>query len=244
MHGRLSPAFPSSRRDVTGLREAPGDLANREPVVGVPHEDLPDEGRLLLVHHHVGGHSVSSRDPAVAERNGGPEDLALTRSMELAPTIAFRDPDTFVLRHGPLDLDEERGVRIVRRWLMQEDHLDFEAIELLEDEHEIGVLAGEPVRSMDEHGIEGPGESAVPDPVQPRAGQRGSAHAFIDTDVVLGHGVVFFLGMARGEPPAGSRPSGPSDRSSWRLSRRSQLSSSFAPVLGEAWDGLPEIIPA
>jgi hypothetical protein len=195
VHGRLSPSLPSSRGDVTGLREAPGDLADREPVVGVAREDLSDEGSLLLVHHHVGGHPVSSRDPAVTEGNGGPEDLALTRAMELAATIAFRDPDAFIFGHGSLDLDEECGVRIVPGRLVQEDHLDPEAIELLEDEHEVGVLAGEPIRSMDEHGIEGPGESAVPDPVQPRTGQRGSTHAFIDTDVVLGHGVVSFLGV-------------------------------------------------
>jgi hypothetical protein len=114
---------------------------------------------------------------------------------ELAAPVALGDLHPLVLRDRPLDLDEETGVGILARRLLQEDDPNVEALELLEDEDLIGVLTSQTIGAEDQHHLERPGLRPIPEAIEAGAIQPGAAVAVIDADVRLDHLVSLLAGV-------------------------------------------------
>jgi hypothetical protein len=145
----------------------------------VPGEDVSNERGLLLVDLHVSWNTVASRHVPVAERNAGPEDLAQPSTMQLPPPVALGELRALVLGDGPLDLGEQGRVGIIARGLLKKEQRYPEALELLLDQDEVGVLSGKTVGAEHEDRVEASGLRPVPKPVETRAGEDRSADPLI-----------------------------------------------------------------
>ena len=150
--------------------QAQRDLPHAEVLVDVPAEDLPHDLRLGSRHLDVGRDSVAPWNPPIAVGDLPPKHFALSRTKELASTVAFRDLDALVFGDRALDLREQARLRIIRQGLVEKDHLDAEALELFENQDLIGVLAREAIRTQDQGGLERSGLGAVAQPVEARTG--------------------------------------------------------------------------
>ena len=105
------------------------------------------------------------------------DDLPGAGAEQLAPPVPFGDLGLLVFGDHALDLGEQRGLRVVRVQAggVGEGHPDAEAGQLVQDEHLVGVGAGEPVRGQAPDHLEQPGLGGVAQrvqagPVQPGAG--------------------------------------------------------------------------
>ena len=103
------------------------------------------------------------------------DHLAGAGAEQLAPPVPFADLGPLVLGDHALDLGEQLGLRVV---LVQaggvgEGHPHAEAGQLVQDEHLVGVGAGEPVRGQAPDHLEQPGLGGVAQRVQPGPVQPG-----------------------------------------------------------------------
>ena len=186
VHGGLAPLRAAAGRGVALTDQPPGDLADGHAVVGVPGKHLADHRGLRVIYHQVRRAAVLAGDAAVAVGNAVPNDLPLPGPIELPPAIAFRDLGALVFGDRPLDLHQQQRVRIVGRGLREEDHRDRETLELLQQEKQVRILAGQPVGVMYQHRIERAGVCPVAEPVELRTSQLG-AGVVVSTHVGLGH---------------------------------------------------------
>ena len=108
--------------------QAQRDLPHAEVLVDVPAEDLPHDLRLGSRHLDVGRDSVAPWNPPVAVGDLPLKHFALSRTKELASTVAFRDLDALVFGNRALDLREQARLRIIRQGLVEKDRVDGEAV--------------------------------------------------------------------------------------------------------------------
>ena len=144
-----------------------------EVLVDVPTEDLPDDLRLGLGHLDVGRDCVTSWNPPVAVGDLPPKHLALSRAIEFASAVPFRDLDALVLGDRTLDLSEQARLWIIGQGLIEKNNLDAEALELFENQNLIGVLAREAIRAQDQHRLERP--ASAPSRSRSRPGRSSRA---------------------------------------------------------------------
>ena len=100
--------------------------------------------------------------------------------MQLPAAAALGDLRPLVLGDHPLELAQQlilRGAGPLR--LLREDHLDPGALELLEQQHLIGVSAREPVRRVTQQHLEAALDRQVAQPLQPRAAQHRARDALV-----------------------------------------------------------------
>ena len=96
--------------------------------------------------------------------------------MQLAAPGALGDLRTLVFADHALHLDQERGLRVgAWRRALEEHHLNAELVELLKDQHLIGVGSGEAIRaqaqqSVKRAGLRGVAQSVKRWAVKPRSG--------------------------------------------------------------------------
>jgi hypothetical protein len=86
--------------------------------VGVPVKDPVNDRCLLFVDLHVGRNTVATGNVAISERHSRPEDLSLSRTVELAPPVPLGELGALVLRHGSLNLRQQGRLRIVAGGLL------------------------------------------------------------------------------------------------------------------------------
>jgi hypothetical protein len=156
--------------------ELAADLADGGPG-GPVGEDPPHDGGLGLEDLQAGRAARAARDPPVAIGSLPRDHLAGAGAVEVAPPVPFADLGPLVLGDHALDLGEQLRLRVllVQAGCVGEPHGHPEAGQLVEDEHLVGVGAGEPVRGQAPGHLEQPGLGRVAQrvqarPVQPRPG--------------------------------------------------------------------------
>ena len=172
-----------------------------EPGAGIqPLDDLPDGHALLdqpaieqshqlglgLLDHEIARHRLPARDVAVAV--GGPpgQPAAGTRLLQLAAAKALAQHRPLVLGDGALDLQQELVVGVVRDRVVQEHHLAAGAAELLQEQHLVGILAGQAVRAEYGEDVDRGVADSVPQGVEPGAVETGAARALVAKNVLVG----------------------------------------------------------
>ena len=170
MHRRLAPVFSAAGGWITLPRQTPRDLPDGHPRVGVPREDLANHFGLRVIEDQVSRRRVAAGDAAVAVGDRVPENLPLPRTIQLPAPIALCDLGPLVLCNRPLDLQQQDRIRIIRRRRVEKDHRNAQFLELLEDQDLVGILAGQAVGVVYQHGLERASLRPVPQPVELRAG--------------------------------------------------------------------------
>jgi hypothetical protein len=168
------PDLLAARRGYAGLDEPDSDLADREPFVGVPVEDLPDDGSLVFTDDKTRREPVRGGDLAVAEGDLARDDRALAGTPELPATVALRDLGRLELGDRRLDLGHQPALGVVGGPALAKEHRDAKAAELVEDDHLVDVVAGEPVRAEDDHRVDEPGRGCVAGAVEPGPVEAGA----------------------------------------------------------------------
>ncbi|CAA9266379.1 MAG: hypothetical protein AVDCRST_MAG27-2839 [uncultured Craurococcus sp.] len=181
--GRRPGALAGARQPRPGV-EPLEDLAHRQALLHEPVVEHADEGRLGLVDDQVPRHAVALGHVAVAVGRAPADEVALARLLQLATPEPLAQQRPLVLGDGALDLQQELVAGGVGERVVEEDDLAALAAELLQQQHLVGVLAGEAVRA--EHGddVDGRVLDRVAQAVEPRAVQAGAAVALIGEDVL------------------------------------------------------------
>src|SRR5262249_8114071 len=137
--------------------EPSGDLTDRHAVPGEPLEDLPDDLRLrgidLEPRHAVPVllADVTIPVPGAAEDSHG----ARAGPAPLPAPAPLEDLGPFVFGDDALDLQEQLALGRRVNGVVEEDDLGAGPLEFLDQEHLIGVLAGEPVGREDVDTVDG-----------------------------------------------------------------------------------------
>ncbi len=175
--------------------EPPSDLRDRLVLLEVAAEDLAHDRRLGLVDLEECVGVLGALDVPVAVRGAGHDrDRAASGAVKLAAAAALSDLGPLVLGDHPLELAQElilRGAGPLG--LLGEDHLDPGALELLQQQHLIGVPAREPIRRMTQQHLEAALDRQITQALQPRAAQHRARDA-----LVLEHQILDNEQVARG----------------------------------------------
>jgi hypothetical protein len=117
------------------------------------------------------------------------EHLAGAGAVQLAAPVALGDLRAFVFGDHALDLDQQPGLRVIARCRAGEEvHLDAEALELVQDQHLVGVGAREAIRAQTQDRVQRTGLGRVAQAVHRRAVQPRARVAVVDElgdDLVL-----------------------------------------------------------
>jgi hypothetical protein len=167
-----------------------GDLADRLAGVDVGMEDLAHDPGLGLEDLDPRGAAVVGHDAAMAVGHLPEEDLAGAGAVELAAAVALGDLGALVFGDHALHLDQQRGLRILtERGALEKAHRDAEALELLEDQHLVGVGAREAIGAQAEHAVQDAGLGGVAQAIEPGTVEPRARVAVIDElldDLVAG----------------------------------------------------------
>src|SRR5215216_17573 len=188
-HRRAVPHRPAGARRHALLGQPAGDLRDRQAVLGVAAEDLAHDLRLGLVDLIESVHVLGLLDVAVAVGGGGQHRLgALAGAMNLAAASPLADLRPLVLGDHPLELAQQLILRRPAALRLAREHdLHAGALELLQQQHLVGVAAREPIRAVAEHHLEAALGGAVAQPLKRRPGERRARDPLIAEHELIGH---------------------------------------------------------
>ena len=138
------PHRPPGARALARFGETATHLANGHTVPTHPVEDLADDPGFLredlIARLAPSGMLV---DIAVAIRRPAQDiDLAGPCGMQLAPPMPFENLGPLILGHHPLDLEQQIVLRATPQFAIQEHDLDPGAVEFIDQQDLVGILAG------------------------------------------------------------------------------------------------------
>ena len=152
----------------------------------VPVEQLRGQRRLPGLHPHRGRVARPAGIQAVAERRAGPrQQRARPQPGVPAAPHPLGDQRALVLGDRPADLQQQLVVRVLAHRPVQELHPAAVAGQLLDQQHLMNVVAGQPVRRGHQNNVKIGQRRMIPQPVQPRPAQAGAAIAVIAVDVLV-----------------------------------------------------------
>src|SRR5262249_22218658 len=195
--GRIAQHRPDRRALPTRAGLARGDAFVIEP----PHDrrdapsrhrvvlkDLPHDARLHIEDGIRRRRVIGLANVPVAVRGATQHaDFARSGPMTLAASRPLEDLGPFVLGDHALELNEELVLR--RRALRRVQKTGFDAVtgELLDQQNLIGIFATQPIRAVDENGLNLSVGRQVAHTLQARAFERGPAIAVVFEDPGLRH---------------------------------------------------------
>ena len=110
--------------------------------------------------------------------------------MELAAPGSLEDLGALVLGEHTLELEQQPVFRGLGAGRLDEQNLDAGAAELLDQQHLMDVLPAQPVRRINQDGLDRSFGRQIADPLQPGADQLRAAEAVILDDPLVRHAVV------------------------------------------------------
>ena len=99
--------------------------------------------------------------------------------MPAAASAPFEDLGPLVFGDHALNLEQKIVLRGATDRVVQKDNLRTRAAKLIDQEHLMGVTAGEPIRGMDINAIDLAASNCISQPLQRRAKQDCTTVAFI-----------------------------------------------------------------
>jgi hypothetical protein len=120
-------------------------------------------------------------------------DVEAPRFLELAAPETLPEQRSLVLGDRVLHLQQELVVGVLRDRTIDEHNLRARALELLEQQHLVGVLACQTVRAQNPDHLESSVLGAVTQRAQPRAVEPGARLALVGVDVLGRKFVAVFI---------------------------------------------------
>ena len=152
----------------------------------VPVEQLRDQRRLAGLHPHRSRPAGPLGVQPVPERRRGPRQQRARPQLGLPPAAhPLGDQRPLVLRDRPADLQQQLVVRVGAHRPVQELHLAAVAGQLVDQQHLMDVVAGQPVRRGHQDHVQLGQRRVIAQPVQPRPAHAGAAIAVITVDVLV-----------------------------------------------------------
>src|SRR5215471_13160370 len=146
--------------------------------VGVIHQ--ADDSGLRFDDFVAGPRAVTLPHVAIAVRSAAEHiDRSLLGAMAFPAPRALGDLGAFIFGDHPLELYQQLVFRSARRGGLQEDRFDTAAGQLLDQQHLIGILAGQAVRTVDESRFDLTGGRQIAQSLQPRPLPNGTRVAVI-----------------------------------------------------------------
>ena len=163
----------------------PGQAEQALVILDIAGKQLLDDGRLRRLDSDAGRIPGMIGVEPVAVGRAAPGEQAAGAQLRLAAAAhPLGDQRALVLGHRTTDLQQQLVLRIASHRPIQEDHLATGALELLQQHHELDVVARQAVRIGDQH----LGDLAYPhriaQPIQARAVERRPAAAVIAEDAL------------------------------------------------------------
>src|SRR5215207_1256860 len=161
-HGRPIPGRLAAPGLDTLAQETPTYLADADALAADPRKDPPHDPSLVLQDLVAGHPAISLADIAITiGRARQHADRALARGVALAAPAALQDLGPLVLGHHALDLQQQIVLRREADWSIEEDDLNPSPVELVNQQHLIGVAPRQPVGGVDVQAIEGAGRNGI-----------------------------------------------------------------------------------
>lgn len=108
----------------------------------------------------------------------------------LAPAPhAFGNQGAFIFGHGPPDVQQEMGLRVLAQRLIEELDAASPLRELFQQHHLIDIIARQAVRTCDHHPVNRGLFDAVPQAVEPRSVQRGATISIVAENILCPEGL-------------------------------------------------------
>jgi hypothetical protein len=104
--------------------------------------------------------------------------------MSAAAPSALQNFGSLVFGDHTLNLEQEIVLRGAADRTVQENNLRARAVKLIDQQHLMGVTAGEPVRRVDIDALDMAGSNRIPQALQRRAKQDRTTVAFIHVVVI------------------------------------------------------------
>jgi len=185
-HAGDVPAWLARRGCHPQAGQPPGELVDGCLRLQVPVEHLGNQHRLAGLDPDCGRVAGSLGIQTVAERRRGPRQQC-ARPQPGLPAAAhpLRDQRSLVLGHRTADLQQQLVVRIGAHRPVQELHLAAMPGKLLDQQHLVDVVAGQPVRRGHQHNVKIGQRRMVTQPVQPRPAKTGTAKPVIAVDMLV-----------------------------------------------------------
>ena len=135
----------------------------------VPVEQLRDQHRLLRLYPDRGRVPGPVQVQAVAERRPSPrQQRARPKPGVPAAPHPLSDQRALVLGHRPADLQQQLIMRVIAHRPVQELHLAAMASQLLDQQHLVDVVPGQPVRRGHQDNVEVGQRCMIPQPIHSR----------------------------------------------------------------------------
>jgi hypothetical protein len=166
VRGHSTPAPIPSRR-----REAQLEEVRRQTQEGPVR--LQRAGKQLLAHRPFGRLDVHAswitgviRRHARAARRNGPWPEDPRAALHLTPSApAFGPQGAFIFGHGPADLPQEMGLRVLSQRLIEERDPTASRLECFQQHHLLDIMAGGSIRAREDDTVDGGLFAAVPEPI-------------------------------------------------------------------------------
>ena len=185
-HAGRVPARAAPRGRHPQIGQLPGEPVHGGLRFQVAVEQLGDQRRLTGLHSHRIGPAGPLGVQAVPERRRGPRQQRARPQLGLPPaTHPLGDQCPLVLRDRPADLQQQLVVRVGAHRPVQELHLAATGGQLVDQQHLMDVVAGQPVRRGHQDNVQLGQRRVIAEPVQPRPADTGAAIAVIAVDVLV-----------------------------------------------------------
>ena len=186
----LRPAAPTplARRDAA-LDQPLLDCAGAQLLLDEPAVDLAHHRRLTFLNSHLLRAGLGPAEQAIAVvRRAAPVDPSLAGLEQAPPPGPLRDQGAFVFGKDALHLQQHLLLRAVAEGVVEEHHLTAGALELIDCQHLVGIVARQAVRGTNQHGGTGALSNQVTHPVEAGASQRCAAATVLGADQIGSEG--------------------------------------------------------
>ncbi len=163
-----------------------GELIQGGLRLQVPAEQLRHQHRLPGLGPDRGRVPGPVRIEPVAERRPGPRQQRARPQPGMPPAPhPLGDQRPLVLGHRPADLQQQLVMRVIAHRPVQELHPAAVPGQLLDQQHLVDVVPGQPVRRRHQDSIQIGQRRVIPQPVQPRPPQAGAAIPVITVGMLV-----------------------------------------------------------
>ena len=168
------------------LLQAPAYCAQAHSIETDPCKDAPNDVCLRFRRFET-RHSAALTPAHVAIPEGGPCQCTNGPGlcgMSAATPAALQNFGSFVFGDHALNLEQEIILRGAADRTVQKNNLRARAVKLIDQQHLMGVTAGEPVRSVDVDALDMAASNRIPQTLQSRAKQDRTTVAFVHVVVI------------------------------------------------------------
>ena len=170
------------------------DLTDGRPLLGEPAVNHANQVGLGFVNDEMTQDPLLTADITVSIGCAASDDLTGACPLQLATTEAFGQDGALVFGDRTLDLKQELIVGIVGNGMVQEHDSAPDPAELLQQEHLIGILAGQAIGAQHADDFHGAIACGIAQAVQSRPIQAGAAEPLVPVNMILANDMAVHRG--------------------------------------------------